>query len=278
LSHLYEPRNLVRDSVMPAFPWLFDGAPDRPRQEADDLLAYLETLGRDRALAGPEEEAHARSAHNLSDAEREWAFGQGPLNANAAMPRRKGKYPALPASTDLARGSELFARDCATCHGDRGAADGPGSSGLHPQPANLTEHEYAPDRLSELLWNGVAGTSMPAWRDMPAGDLAAIAAFVRTLHVPQPEPKIPQEVLELGARVYTEHCVQCHGENGAGDGSAADQFPVAPTNFRTQRPTIAAALKALRDGVQGSPMAPESVNLSEGELSAVAYFVRGFYR
>jgi cbb3-type cytochrome c oxidase subunit II len=278
LSHLYEPRNLVRDSVMPAFPWLFDGAPNSPRQEAEDLLAYLETLGRDRALAGPEEEAHASAAHDLSANEREWAFGKGPLNANAAMTRRKGKYPALPTSTDLTRGAELYARDCASCHGDHGAGDGPGAPGLHPRPANLTEHEYAADRLSELLWNGVAGTAMSAWRDMPSSDLAAIAAFVRSLHTAQPEPKIPTGVLELGARVYTEHCAQCHGENGAGDGSAADQFPIAPTNFRTQRPTIAAALKALRYGVEGSPMAPESGKLSEGELSAVAYFVRGFYR
>ncbi len=27
LSHLYAPRSVVTDSVMPAFPWLFDGAP-----------------------------------------------------------------------------------------------------------------------------------------------------------------------------------------------------------------------------------------------------------
>ena len=31
---------------MPAFTSLFDGAADRPRQEARDLLAYLESLGR----------------------------------------------------------------------------------------------------------------------------------------------------------------------------------------------------------------------------------------
>ena len=75
LSHLYAPRTLVADSVMPAFPWLFDGAPDRPRQEAQDLLAYLETLGRNRALAGPEGEARARAACNCSDEEKRFAFG-----------------------------------------------------------------------------------------------------------------------------------------------------------------------------------------------------------
>src|SRR5271169_5580595 len=42
LAHLYAPRNVVADSVMPAYPSLFDGSPDRPRQEARDLVGYLE--------------------------------------------------------------------------------------------------------------------------------------------------------------------------------------------------------------------------------------------
>jgi cbb3-type cytochrome oxidase cytochrome c subunit/cytochrome c5 len=277
-AHLYSPQNVVRDSVMPAFPWLFDGAPDRPRQEAQDLLAYLETLGRDRELAGPEGDAHASAAHDLSDDEREFAFGAGPLNASAAMARRKGKYPMLAASQDLARGELLYARNCANCHGARGAGDGVAAPGLHPRPANFTEHQYAMDRLSQALWNGVAGTAMAGWRDVPAADLAAMASVVRGFHVGQAEPELPRDVLELGAHVYAEHCAQCHGEQGASDGSAADQFPIAPANFQTQRPSIAASLRALRNGVEGTPMAPWSDQLSEGELSAVAYFVRGFYR
>jgi cbb3-type cytochrome oxidase cytochrome c subunit/mono/diheme cytochrome c family protein len=277
-THLYNPQHVVRDSVMPAFPSLFDGAPDRPRQEARDLLAYLETLGRDRALAGPEGEAHARAAHDLSDDEREFAFGPGPLNASAAMTRRQGKYPPIPTSNDRTRGEELYAQDCASCHGEHGAGDGPGSSGLHPRPANFSEHEYAMDRLSQALWNGVSGTAMQGWRDVPASDLAAIATVVQAFHQKQPEPELPSDVLELGAHVYADHCAQCHGEKGAGDGSAADQFPMAPANFQTQRPTIAASLRALRNGVEGTPMAPWSGQLSEAELSAVAYFVRGFYR
>jgi mono/diheme cytochrome c family protein len=277
-AHLYNPQHVVRDSVMPAFPSLFDGAPDRPRQEARDLLAYLETLGRDRALSGPEGEAHALAAHDLSDDEREFAFGPGPLNASPASTRRKGKYPPLPTSNDRTRGDALYTQDCASCHGEHGAGDGPGSAGLHPKPANFTEHEYAMDRLSQALWNGVSGTAMPGWRDLPASDLAALATVVREFHQKQPEPELPRDVLELGAQVYADHCTQCHGEKGTGDGSAADQFPMAPANFQTQRPSIAASLRALRNGVEGTPMAPWSGQLSEGELSAVAYFVRGFYR
>jgi cbb3-type cytochrome c oxidase subunit II len=278
LTHLYAPRSIVRDSVMPAFPWLFDGDPNRPRQEARDVLAYLGTLGRDRALAGPEGEAHAREACDCSDDEKRLAFGAGPLNASAAMPRRDGKYPQLAVSQDRMRGEELYARDCASCHGEGGAGNGPGAEGLHPKPAILTEHEYAMDRLSQVLWNGVAGSAMAGWRDMPKEDLAAIAGAVRRFHTPQPEPQIPKEVLDLGRQVYADRCAQCHGENGGGDGPAANQFPIAPANFQTGRPSIAASLRALRNGIEGTPMAPWSRQLSEAELSAVAYFVRGFYR
>ena len=89
--------------------------------------------------------------------------------------------------------------------------------------------------------------------------------------------KIPKEVLDLGARVYTDRCAQCHGMNGGGDGSAVGQFPIAATDFRAQRPDIAASLRVLRNGMEGTPMAPWASELSEAELSAVAYYVRTFF-
>jgi cytochrome c oxidase cbb3-type subunit II len=283
LSHLYAPRALVAESVMPAFPWLFDGAPDRPKQDAQDLLAYLETLGRDRELAGPEEEARARAACNCSDDEKRFAFGSPVLNASPSMARRQGDYPKLnePIDSntgDLNRGRELYAGDCAGCHGIRGEGDGPGAAGLHPRPANLSEHEYTLDRLASSFWNGSVGTAMPAWRDLPLQDLSALAQVVHGFHVSQPEPALPRDVLDLGSRVYAAHCAQCHGDKGAGDGSAAGQFPIAPTNFQTQLPSLAASLRAVRNGVEGTPMAPWTSELSEAELSAAAYFVRGFFQ
>ena len=276
-SHLYAPRALVTDSVMPPFPWLFDGAPDRPKQEARDLLDYIETLGRDRALAGPEGEAHARKACHCSEDEKRYAFGSPVLNASPSMTRRKGNFPKLARSGDLNRGQRDYVRYCATCHGTHGEGDGPGAAGLHPRPVNLSEQEYAADRLGFSLWNGVAGTAMPAWRELTAGDLSAIAEVVRGFHAAAAEPAIPQAVLALGGRVYAARCAQCHGVNGAGDGTAANQFAVAPTNFQRQRPNLAASLRAVRNGIEGTPMAPWTNELSEAELSAAAYFVRTLY-
>jgi cbb3-type cytochrome c oxidase subunit II len=276
-SHLYGPRTLVADSVMPAFPWLFDGAPDRPRQEARDLEDYLETLGRDRSLAGPEGEAHARATCDCSDDEKQFALGPGALNASPAMARRIGDYPKLAGAGDPVRGRLIYRRNCASCHGANGEGDGKGAAGLHPKPANFAEREYARVRLGFALWNGVSGTAMPAWRDIEQADLAAVAEVVQGFRQARQEPEIPKAVLDLGARVYSDRCAQCHGVDGAGDGPAASQFPIAPTNFRTQRPDIAASLRALRNGIEGTPMAPWEGELSEAELSAAAYYVRTFF-
>jgi cytochrome c oxidase cbb3-type subunit 2 len=284
LAHLYSPRTMVRDSVMPPFPWLFDGAPDRPKQGARDLLAYIETLGRNRELAGKEGEARARASCECSDEERRLAFGAvipnaAPvLNASAAMSRRHGDYPRLASSQDRNRGTQLYASNCASCHGARGQGNGSGAAGLRPRPTNLSEHDYTLDRLSSALWNGVEGTAMPAWRDLPLQDLSAIAEVVRGFHSAEAEPTVPQDVVDLGEKVYAARCAQCHGENGAGDGTAVDQFPIAASNFRTQRLNLDASLQVLHNGVGGTPMAPWTRELSEAELSAVASYVRGFYQ
>jgi cytochrome c553 len=149
---------------------------------------------------------------------------------------------------------------------------------LHPRPANLAGHEYTVDRLSADLSNGVVGTAMPAWRDLPAEDLSAIARVVQGFHVAQQEPTLPANIVDLGARVYTANCVQCHGERGGGDGSAVAELRIPPADFRGSRPSIPESLRALRNGVEGTEMAPWTARLNEAELSAVAYYVRGFFQ
>ena len=198
------------------------------------------------------------------------------LNASPAAACRGGDFPKLAQSSDLTRGREVYSRHCASCHGAGGVGDGPGAAGLHPRPANFSEQEYSSDRLSESPWNGSAGTAMPAWRDLPMADLSAVAEVVRGFHAAQPEPALPPEVLALGESVYATRCAQCHGKNGAGDGTASGQFPISPTNFRAQRPTIARSLRVLRDGIEGTPMAPWSRELPEaGRLSSESRWTVG---
>jgi mono/diheme cytochrome c family protein len=261
LAHLYDPRLVVAESVMPAYRHLFDGAVTAPRQEARDLVAYLETLGRARELA--------EGGANAS------------LNANPARARRTGDVPALPPDGDSMLGEQLYGRYCVTCHGATGLGEGPAAIALIPKPANLRAHWYSNTRLAEALWHGVPGTSMPAWRDLSLKDLAALVAFIprvglaaNAMKHDRIGPTDDQRV--LGARVYADNCAQCHGTRGAGDGWAAHQLTVPPTNFRQQK--SANAVQTIRDGVEGTMMASWSSRLSEDEMMAVALYVGEFFR
>ena len=286
-AHLFSPRAIVAGSVMPAYSALFDGAADRPRQEARDLVAYLETLGRAREIAGPEGEAHAREACNCPDEEMAQMAFHEPLNAHPARTRRDGAVPrdlatafrsARPGSNNgLARGRQLYGDHCASCHGEGGAGDGPGAGMLRPRPSSFVEHEYSDARLAEVLWNGVTGSSMPAWRDHAPSDLAAMASIVKGFSAAREVPALPQNLSEIGARVYVANCVQCHGQQGDGKGWAAAELTMTPTNFRGQRPSLDQSLRALRNGVEGTPMAPWTSRLDAAEVLAVAHYVRGFF-
>ena len=276
-AHLFAPRSVVADSVMPSYPWLFADGPDRPTQAARDLVAYLQTLGRARELAGPENEQRARERCDCPGDEMAQMAFEGPLNASPARARRDSEVPGLPDAADGNRGPALFALHCASCHGPRGAGDGPGALPLAPRPSALSEHEYTTARLAEALWNGVPGTSMPAWRDHPLDDLAAIARFVQGLAAAREIP-VPEGLVTLGAQVYAGNCVQCHGEDGGGSGFAAADLTVAPTDFRRQRPSLNWSLRAVREGVRGTRMAAWTGRLTEAEIVAVAHYVRRFFQ
>jgi mono/diheme cytochrome c family protein len=68
----------------------------------------------------------------------------------------------------LAAGRELFAANCAICHGESGRGDGPGAAELAKQPANLTEahvQELSDGALFYIISHGRPETPMPAWNN-----------------------------------------------------------------------------------------------------------------
>lgn len=202
---------------------------------------------------------------------------EGPLNASPARTRR-GPAPSIVAEVvDTDRGRRLYAANCASCHGPRGAGDGPGATALLPRASDLSAHEYTSAHLAAVLWNGVDGTAMSAWRDLSRDDRAAIASFVQGLGRPQ-DAEVPARLTALGAQVYSANCVQCHGPDGAGDGFAASELSIAPASFRTQRPSLGLSLRVVREGVRGTRMAAWTGRLGEAEIVAVAHYVRQFFQ
>jgi mono/diheme cytochrome c family protein len=92
--------------------------------------------------------------------------------------------PRLDLSTaagDLRAGAALFGQRCSDCHGTAGRRDVTAAASLLPHPANLTAARFSSRRLAGVLWNGVPGTAMPRFRDVPLRDLRAIASHVASL-------------------------------------------------------------------------------------------------
>ena len=133
--HLYNPRAVVPESIMPSFNWLFDVvdqspaslapvplpkayAPARgivvPTHEGQALIAYLASL-KQPPWAGSESSSAAGATMGTASA----TLSQNPTAAAAAAP---------PGGYDAAKGAALYTANCSACH----QANGEGLPGAFP--------------------------------------------------------------------------------------------------------------------------------------------------
>lgn len=283
LTHLYNPQWIVADSVMPSFAWLFNGRPDRPTAAASDLLAYLRTLGRARQ-SGSGKSVGARVDAGM-DAEMLMEITNlcaAPF-INPNQTRVDNSAPDLvhaEAGRDqlLARGRTLFAQNCAGCHGANGDGNGLAASGLSPKPTNLRQHRFSTQGLAHILWNGVAGSAMPAWRDLPISDLASLTTYVQSLDDTSVDvTQVPASVLARGASIYASNCLSCHGALGKGNGPVGVTLLPRPANFTEMQPATARVIQVLNEGIAGTSMPPWP-GLSSSDKNAVSAFVRTLFK
>jgi len=179
---------------------------------------------------------------------------------------------------EVSRGGSLFAANCASCHGPAGKGDGRASASLLPRPANLTAARFSDERLSSVLWNGIVGSAMPPWRQLPTEDLRALVAYIDSLHVASAPPSTQESTsLAEGKALFAAACASCHGDTGAGNGPAAGALAPSPTNFHLKKPTAERAWEVLENGVPGTAMPPWKDQLSEDERHALVEFVRSLY-
>ncbi len=104
----------------------------------------------------------------------------------------------------LARGGQLYAERCSTCHGNTGAGDGPQGAGLDPRPADLTSlallAETSPLDFYRRVTYGVAGTAMPAFEPvLSLDDRWAVAAYATLLRLPAARGNVPSELRSFSA-------------------------------------------------------------------------------
>ncbi len=186
----------------------------------------------------------------------------------------------------IEQGARLYADNCAVCHG----ADGQGRVG-----ATLAKNwpSIRPDlTIRAIIERGVSGSPMPAWSEnnggpFSAAEIDALVAFILTWEsggprqIPPTPTYIPRPTAValpnvegdpgMGAILYDENCVVCHGANGEGRIGAklAKAWP-SPRPALTIRATIA-------QGIAGSPMPAWSQQnggpLSEEEINDLVAFI-----
>ncbi len=218
--------------------------------------------------------------------------------------------PTLPApkADDALRahGAKLFAQYCATCHGARGAGDGPTAPFLAHPPANFTtgtyelrttEHEALPADIDlfRTITRGVHGTAMPPWIARPERDRWALAAHLKTLSTQfaedeapapvavDPPPTTPERLAHGHALYETAGCASCHGATGRGDGPGASALhyasgaPAHPRDFASNHfhrsDRVGDIYLTLVTGLDGTPMGSFAKVLSTDDLWDVAMFV-----
>jgi cytochrome c oxidase cbb3-type subunit 2 len=197
--HLYNPRAVVPESIMPSFSWLFDVVPAAPAgatvvalpkayapaqgvvvptHKAEALIAYLAAL-RQPALSAADV---ARSAGSMA------AMPEPAAPAVAAAVGNPGTPPpAARAAYDPAKGAALFTANCASCH----QATGEGLPGAFPalkgnaavNDDDATQHIRAVLRgVHDLTIDGVKYASqMPPFADaLSDADIADIIDYERS--------------------------------------------------------------------------------------------------
>ncbi|HEY4047882.1 MAG TPA: cbb3-type cytochrome c oxidase subunit I [Acidobacteriaceae bacterium] len=257
LVHLYNPRYVVADSMMPGYKWLFHGDPTKPSQDALDLVAYLESLGRP-AL----QESAGKALPPQLDLHYLTAISQS--------------------ADDLEEGRAVYLANCAGCHGEDGQATSPGARSLRPVAFNLAGFGLPPDAVRHALEYGVPGTAMPSWDDLPNSQFKAVVGYVVALsRTPDLQPgeqwTSTQRLMIAGQRIFDTHCVRCHGATGGGNGPEAVQYQPRPANFQAMRLSYDGAARVIHEGVPGSGM-PAWPLLTPAETQAVTYYMRSLYQ
>lgn len=156
--------------------------------------------------------------------------------------------------------------------------DGKASASLLPKPADLTAARFSDERLSSVLWNGVTGSAMPPWRQLPTEDLRSLIAYIHSLQVADAAPPAHEATsINEGKALFAANCASCHGDAGPGNGPAAGVLAPAPTNFHLKKPTEERAWDVLENGVPGTAMPPWRSQLCEHQRRALVEFVRSLY-
>lgn len=208
---------------MPGYSWMFSGDDAQPNVDARDLVAYVRSLGRERSLAGEAggEQVDHGTAMEMSSrygaqAEpdtRTRITGMG-LDASAPIFSFAQSADAI----RLTHGKDIFEHNCSGCHGVNADGQGPAATVMHPRPIDLHREHFSDAHLATVLWDGVSGSAMPAWRQLEKTDLENVTGYVQSLQASVTSQSMTAAEFASADRIYSANCVSCHGVEARGNG------------------------------------------------------------
>lgn len=287
--------------LYPAFP--YPNYTKVSRSDADALFAYLQSLP---AVSAPRIQPTLRFPYNTRLALRSWR----------ALYFRAGEFELDPKeSPQFNRGAYLVEGlgHCNACHTPRGKLGGSDHSADYaggPIPMlGWDALPLAPERplsdsekrdMEELLQAGTSRHSVTtgpmaevvfhSLQHLHADDIAAIVTYICQLPATQTktEPqrfriseKKQQTLMKSGAKIYQQHCADCHGDEGKGK---PYQYPALAGNRLVNSASATNALQAILYGgyapstkINPRPygMPPYAQQLTPDEIAAVLSYIRG---
>lgn len=182
-------------------------------------------------------------------------------------------------------GGDLYAANCAACHGDQGAG-GVGVPLSLPSFLENVDDEF----LRQTIRHGRPGRVMPAFAALSDAQVDAIVGFIRSWSG-KPSPQFSRDSVKgdatKGKSLFAGYCAACHGENGEGGMGTGVTF-----SRHRDLPIIAPALNnsgflaaasdgmirhTLQYGREGTPMRSFLVQgLSEQDIENLVSYVRSF--
>lgn len=182
---------------------------------------------------------------------------------------KTGEIKAPPPSPKLlALGKQIYAKQCAACHGVTGRGDGEAAYLLYPKPRDFVSARYrlvstwervpTDQDLFNTITRGMPGSAMPSWGHLPEEQRWALVHYIKSLaekpiaikpqkkpapdgtggegiiHIP-PEPRYDAAARARAAELYREACASCHGATAKGDGVQEqideEGFPTRPRDL-----------------------------------------------
>jgi len=192
---------------------------------------------------------------------------------------------SVPQAMAAPNGAKLYARNCASCHGEKGN----GGIGV-PLALPSFQASISDEYLRKTIHDGRPGRVMPSFSSLNKAEVDAIVSHVRAWNkgpIATYSAKPIKGDPARGKKLFGQYCAACHGANGEGGKGTGVTFS-RPRDLPIMAPALhnpgflAAAtdgmIKAtLMRGREGTPMVSFiKQGLKERDINDIVRYVRSF--